>query len=389
MIGVTIGVGAGWAALAEQTARRMERMTGVGCVALTEKLVDCAHPSWIKCHLPDLFPRADEFFVFDADILPLRPWDPARLFADLGRPFMAVPEPNGNPDLLQECKDHHLGYPDTYVNTGLMIFGREHKYILDLAWQMHPDGGRWFEQTAINVALSDNYVECCRLPRRYNLIAQRGRINSIYCRGTLRDAINVHTCAMKDPEELMDHHQRISDYVDTGRAGRTRIDWLRTLPPNSTGAEIGVFQGDFSREILQHARPAKLHLVDLFAGHIISGDVDGRDMRLQDMAAIRPTLDALSPVVRTHQADSVAWLQAQPEASLDWVYIDTSHTYEHTAAELAAALRPVRPGGIIAGHDFSRAHEGVIQAVIEFVRDHQSKIEIFDGDLLPSFAIHR
>jgi hypothetical protein len=63
--------------------------------------------------------------------------------------------------------------------------------------------------------------------------------------------------------------------------------------------------------------------------------------------------------------ESVAWLKAQPAASLDFIYIDTTHSYEQTAAELRDARRVVRPGGWISGHDYHERFAGVIQAVTE------------------------
>jgi hypothetical protein len=390
MIGVTIGTGE-WKKQARDTAHRMEAMTGIPCFVIEEDAYNCAHPSWLKCHIHRIFPNADSFLVFDADILPLRGWEPDTLFEMSGRAFMGVPEPNASPAVLAECKAWGLGYPDTYLNGGLLLFGREHAPVWDRTWSRHPQGGAWMEQTALNRALIDEAVEVCRLPRRFNLMAHRGRINPIYARATLRDAINVHTCAMPSAESCTEIHGKILAYHETGKAGRTRSDLLRDLPKNSTGAELGVFCGDFTREILATVQPKTLHLVDLFEGRVTSGDKDGRHMRTVDMAVIRGELEALGhPVIhypiQTHASDSVAWLEAQPFASFDWVYIDTTHEYEHTLAELRAARLAVKPGGIIAGHDLSRAFPGVFQAVAEFADETQAPLEIYDGDLLASFA---
>ena len=385
MIGVTIGTGA-WKAQAEATARRMEAMTGLPCVVIEADEYGCDHPSWLKCHVHRIFPKIDSFLVFDADILPLRPWDPESLFKMNGRAFMGAPEPNASPAVRAECEAWGLGYPDIYLNCGLLIFGREHAPVWDRTWSRHPNGGLWMEQTALNRALIDEAVEVCRLPRRFNLMAHRGRINPIYARTTLRDAVNVHTCAMPSAESCTEIHAKILEYHLSGKSGRTRSDLLSELPKNSVGAELGVFCGDFSREILATVQPAKLHLVDLFEGRVTSGDKDGRHMRTVDMAVIRGELEQLGDHVHTHATDSIAWLEEQPFATLDWVYIDTTHEYAHTLAELRAARLAVKPGGIIAGHDFSRAFPGVFRAVADFADETQAPLEIYDGDLLASFA---
>ena len=385
MIGVTIGTGP-WKAQAEATAHRMEAMTGLACFVIYEDAYGCDHPSWLKCHIHRIFPHADSFLVFDADILPLRPWNPKSLFEMNGRAFMGAPEPNASPAVLSECEKWGLGYPDIYLNCGLLIFGQEHAPVWDRTWCRHPDGGSWMEQTALNRALVDEGVEVCRLPRRFNLMAHRGRINPIYARATLRDAVNVHTCAMPSAEDCREIHEKIIAYHLSGKSGRNRSELLHEFPKGSTGAEIGVFCGDYCREILATVEPAALHLVDLFEGRVTSGDKDGRHMRTVDMAVIRPELEALGEQVHTHAADSVEWLQAQPFASLDWVYIDTTHEYAHTLAELRAARLAVKPGGLICGHDLSRAFPGVFRAVAEFADETGCPLEIYDGDLLASFA---
>jgi hypothetical protein len=389
MIGVTIGIGEGWRELAQAAALRMEEMTGIQCFVIEENPREwqAVHPSWLKCHVPAMFPDHDEFLVFDADILAVRPWDPAALFETLGRPFMAVPEPGTNPEVMEECRKWQLAFPDSYLNCGLLVFGREHAPVLDAAWEYHPHGGEWLEQTALNRALVDSGVEICRLPRRYNTLAKHGRINSIYSRVSPQDAVCLHTAAMADPREILAHHRRLAAWFDSGLAGRDRFDWLQTLPPGSVGAEIGVFRGDFSRQILDVVEPATLHLVDLFEGIIISGDEHGRHLREQDMSTMPEELAALGSAVQVHRSDSAAWLLAQPAASLDWCYIDAAHDHDHVLADLRAAAHAVKPGGIIAGHDFSRAFPGVMEAVFTFLKENKGTIEIFDGDLLPSYAI--
>ena len=57
---------------------------------------------------------------------------------------------------------------------------------------------------------------------------------------------------------------------------------------------------------------------------------------------------------------------------LDWIYIDTDHSYLTTKDELLIASSKVKRGGYIAGHDFTSGNPvkalpyGVIQACNEF-----------------------
>ena len=53
---------------------------------------------------------------------------------------------------------------------------------------------------------------------------------------------------------------------------------------------------------------------------------------------------------------------------VDLLFVDAGHEYEDVKADLAAWSRVVRPGGVIACHDFfSQMHPGVARAVLEFV----------------------
>lgn len=51
------------------------------------------------------------------------------------------------------------------------------------------------------------------------------------------------------------------------------------------------------------------------------------------------------------------------EKSVSFVYIDAAHGYESNSADIDAWLPKIKPGGIIAGHDYNR--EGVWKAVNE------------------------
>lgn len=53
------------------------------------------------------------------------------------------------------------------------------------------------------------------------------------------------------------------------------------------------------------------------------------------------------------------------ENSLDFVYIDSIHTYEMVRADIGAWLPKVKKGGWIGGHDYSENFPGVIQAADE------------------------
>jgi hypothetical protein len=200
MIGVTIGIGEGWDEVAREARRRMELMTGLKCQVLGEEFVDlvnvlfhqkAVHPSWLKCFVASMFPEEQEFLVFDADVICVRPWDPNALFKMMGRRFCAVAEEN-RVTVLVECANFRLPFPDWYVNGGLLMFGQEHAPVWDAVWARHPQYGSWLEQTALNEALRSE--EVVRLPRIYNSMLH-GVIEDGH-RAIAQGAVNLHADSM-------------------------------------------------------------------------------------------------------------------------------------------------------------------------------------------------
>jgi predicted O-methyltransferase YrrM len=80
--------------------------------------------------------------------------------------------------------------------------------------------------------------------------------------------------------------------------------------------------------------------------------------------------------VHVHDGDSVATLDAFPEGTFDWIYIDAQHTYEGVARDIVAARRAVKPGGLLVFNDYTpwsyveMQPYGVVAAVNELCLDH-------------------
>jgi|GEM_PF-1665900 len=78
------------------------------------------------------------------------------------------------------------------------------------------------------------------------------------------------------------------------------------------------------------------------------------------------------------RAYSVTASSQYQDESLDVVYLDATHSYEQVLADICAWYPKVKPGGIIAGHDFAFEHPvsctGVIPAVLEFFHDKPLEI---------------
>ncbi len=157
-----------------------------------------------------------------------------------------------------------------------------------------------------------------------------------------------------------------------------RRQFLRRLPQHAVGAEIGVLRGLFTRAILDVARPRELHLIDAWWELYGERYPDWGEHTDFGTLGTREAYDAVVEVIDRHRAgaacrihvgDDVEILDGFPDAYFDWVYLDTSHTHEHTRRELAVLERKVGPRGLIAGDDWypGRTHPGVAAVVEEFV----------------------
>jgi len=146
------------------------------------------------------------------------------------------------------------------------------------------------------------------------------------------------------------------------------------IPPGGVGAELGVYKGRLSRWIMKFNRPQVLHLVDPWFGRFDSwtwAEGDASPSRALGTILMAMAHHVDSGRVRIHIQDDLDFLGSPAADGLDWVYVDTTHQFEHTRHELLLASKKVRHGGIIAGGDLvddpSHPHFGVNQAVEEFL----------------------
>lgn len=168
----------------------------------------------------------------------------------------------------------------------------------------------------------------------------------------------------------------------------TRIDFF-TERPGMVIAELGVFKGDFSRELML-CYPKNLILVDIWSGAMSCGDKDGHNQDYVDNMEVvyKEIIREFEfgthnvHVMRMKSTDFLTWID---DDSLDCVYVDTTHEYEMTKDELMGSRSKVKPGGWITGHDYNV--DSVARAVVEFCELYGLEIEYLSEDGNPSFYI--
>jgi hypothetical protein len=219
-IAIVIGVGNGWDKAAENTAAAITENTGMKAVTLTSDPIGLANPSWLKCHLLDLFPGYDRYWAWDADLLPIGKWDPAKIYEAIGDRFAACLD-FPSPEVERERFNYRL--PENYINGGLLCFTPEHRRVFERTMRGHPAYGSWLEQTALNQAIQTELGEVALLPQRLNKLffwmkGEPLHIPNEQAAGTL----GIHVCSLGGNADALLRIQELT---------------LPTLTPKQTAAD--------------------------------------------------------------------------------------------------------------------------------------------------------
>ncbi|MFV8749374.1 class I SAM-dependent methyltransferase [Nannocystaceae bacterium ST9] len=173
---------------------------------------------------------------------------------------------------------------------------------------------------------------------------------------------------------------------DEGLAYRGLVE--RALrEPGARGriVEVGCWLGRSTTWVARLCRSfaAELICVDSWAGSSDRFDAAYRDQvaRRDVEAEFRGHLDALGVSATCRRESSQAAAAELAAGSIDLVFLDGSHDRDAVAADLAAWRSRLRPGGIMAGHDFGERHPGVVEAVEAFADAQGRTIERAAGSV--------
>lgn len=142
------------------------------------------------------------------------------------------------------------------------------------------------------------------------------------------------------------------------------------------GAEIGVCTGRYSAILLEKIPGLQLLGVDPYVPY--KGYTDFRRQSTHDTnLALAREATASYPnycLMMAFGNEAAQWIA---DGSLDFVFIDGNHQYEAVKQDVGDWAPKVRPGGIVAGHDyyeFKSGRGGVVQAVDEYAATHSKTV---------------
>lgn len=159
--------------------------------------------------------------------------------------------------------------------------------------------------------------------------------------------------------------------------GVSRLDlirWIRELD-FKVGAEIGVANGEYAQLICEINHQLKLWGVDSYEKyegyHDYQRIATFQNMRGQMERRMRNyTIRGRFELIHEY---SMAALKYFADDSLDFVYIDANHEAPYVLQDIAEWTKKVRPGGLVAGHDYTRVRRvpyAVIPSVNQYVREN-------------------
>jgi hypothetical protein len=117
-----------------------------------------------------------------------------------------------------------------------------------------------------------------------------------------------------------------------------------------TGAEIGVYKGEFSVKFCQAG--LRLYAIDPWRVYEHYKHPRGQ-ARLDFQYEHTKRVLAPYPLCKIIRKTSMEAIEMFKDNSLDFVYIDANHEFRYIAEDLSEWTNKVRPGGIVSGHDYS------------------------------------
>ena len=156
-----------------------------------------------------------------------------------------------------------------------------------------------------------------------------------------------------------------------GRAGPTRITLAELLGEMGYNkcVEVGVAGGTYSEILCKNNPNIELACVDFWEPYIHGYGKYSVDRQAR---AYKSAINKLSKYnVQFLKMSSMDALKHFKDKSLDFVYVDANHTFDHTAMDIICWSKKLRPGGIMGCHDYYHFRwSGVVEAVDAYVKCH-------------------
>lgn len=156
----------------------------------------------------------------------------------------------------------------------------------------------------------------------------------------------------------------------------------RFFPQDSIGAEVGVYEGFLTDQVLKYLKPKQYHLIDPYR---VYDDTFLAKIPQQEWDKLHLLVNQKykdNPNVFFIRAPSLSAVLDFKDESLDWVYIDGDHTQDAVYKDIVAWFPKIKKGGFLSGHDFMEngVRNSVFGFMVELRGEQQEAVRFQSGD---------
>lgn len=174
---------------------------------------------------------------------------------------------------------------------------------------------------------------------------------------------------------------------------RWMFAWLCNARGLTRALEIGTDRGTFAAGFMRRFSGLSLTCVDHYRPYHEMNWARDADFMMA-VTALTPYSDrarlARASSQEYHSATQTMRGARYPGYEYDFIYLDGDHTHQAVSHDIALWWQRVSPFGILAGHDYSEDHPGVMHAVQEFAEQINQPVWLTqDTDGPPSWYVYR
>ena len=160
----------------------------------------------------------------------------------------------------------------------------------------------------------------------------------------------------------------LNTIIDMRPPGHLRdglVEFIDTLPDGCVVIEVGSYKGEAAELFLRKA--ARVYCVDAWKPYTDIGDTAPGgilNMRAVEKLFDRRARDFPGRIIKVKAASPGA-ARLIPDFSADCDYIDANHTEVCLREDIRAWIWKVRPGGVLAGHDYGHMDYGGVKRAVD------------------------
>ena len=157
------------------------------------------------------------------------------------------------------------------------------------------------------------------------------------------------------------------------------------------GAEVEVYGGEYSSVLCKQISGLTLFCIDSWKAYNGYEDM-GNNQKKMDFSLSEAIRRTQMFDCRLKKMLSTEAVKEFDDNSLDFVYIDANHDFEHCTEDISNWSKKVKRGGIVSGHDFISCNKPDLVIHCKDVVEGWTKAKgispwfVFDGDKSPSWC---